>query len=286
MRVERTAEEVRTYCKCLPDHVGRNGQCVPKLPAVEPAFFTSPEHAVFIQEELTRLRSRQERLEKQLENLESLSEKEDAYLQEMGEMREQVLYDGVGDLLSVVSTKEFLGVVPKLSAGNAEDLGKAAKLMKSAVDSLAAAQSGKDRERQREKSVDAAGTSLALLARVAAPPARKEALSKLIEVSAETLKFSAAWKSGEGSLSIELVAKTLDNLAAIAGAVYEPLGAARASVQATGAGIVIWHIQTDKQAIVEALVSAQRAKLAADQRLAATREMIRFYETELKKTGR
>ena len=283
--MERSSEEVRTYCKCLPEHVARNGQCVQKLPSVDPSFFTSPEHAAFIQGELARLRTRQERLEKQLEKLESLREKEDAYLQEMGEMREQVVFDGVGDVLSLAGSKEFLGAVPKLSAADAEGLSQATKLMNTAVDSLAAAQSGPDRERQREKSMDAAGGSLVLLARSAAPAAQKEAISKVMEVSVETLKFTAAWKNGENHLSVEGVAKTLDQLAAIAGAVYEPLGAARASVQASGAGIVLWHIQTDKQAIVEALVSAQRAKLAADQRLAATQEMIRFYETELKKAG-
>jgi hypothetical protein len=285
VRVERSSEEVRTYCKCQPGHIAYNGQCIQKLPTVEPSFFTSPEHATFIQSELTRLRSRRERLEKELEKLESLSEKEDAYLQEMGEMREQVVFDGVGDVLSLAGSKEFLAEVPKLSAADAEGLSQATKLMNTAVDSLAAAESGQDRERQREKSIDAAGGSLALLARSVAPAAQKEAISKLMEISAESLKFTAAWKNGEGRLSVEGVAKTMDQLAEIAGAIYEPLGVARASVQASGAGIVLWHIQTDKQAIVEALVSAQRAKLAADQRLAATQEMIHFYETELKKTG-
>jgi hypothetical protein len=37
---------------------------------------------------------------------------------------------------------------------------------------------------------------------------------------------------------------------------------------------------------VNALVSVQRARLAADQRVAATKEMIRFYEIELKKAGK
>jgi hypothetical protein len=124
------------------------------------------------------------------------------------------------------------------------------------------------------------------LAKLAAPTKEKEALSKVIEASFEAIKASNANQSAGEKPLVERMATALDGIAAIAGAVYAPLGAARSSVHATGGAIVLWKIQQDKESLVNALVSVQRARLAADQRVAATKEMIRFYEIELKKAGK
>lgn len=284
--VERNGDEEVTLCKCLKGYVGRGNQCVPKAPVVDPAFFVSRDHSEFVANELKTLRSRQERLEKQLKDLDKLSEEQNEYLQQMGELREQVVYDAIGDLLGVVSTTELLTKIPGVSLQAADDFADVAKVFRASVEVLASAQAGPDRERARDKAIDAHGTSLSQLAKLAAPTKEKEALSKFIEASFEAIKASNANQKAADKPLTERVATALDGLAAIAGAVYAPLGAARSSVHATGGAIVLWKIQQDKESLVNALVSVQRARLAADQRLAATREMIKFYEIELQKAGK
>jgi len=284
--LERNGDEEITLCKCLPGFVARGNQCVPKLPVADPAFFVSREHSEFIAKELKTLRSRQERLEKQLKGLDKLREEQNEYLQQMGELREQVVYDAVGDLLGVVSTTELLTKIPRVSLQTADDVADVAKAFKASVEALASMQAGPDRERARDKAIEAHQTSLSQLAKLAAPIKEKEALSKVIDASFEAIKASNANQKAADKPLVERVATALDGLAAIAGTVYAPLGAARSSVHATGGAIVLWKIQQDKESLVNALVSVQRARLAADQRLAATREMIKFYEIELQKAGK
>jgi hypothetical protein len=160
------------------------------------------------------------------------------------------------------------------------------KLFKGAVDAVALAQAGQDRQRAREKALDAHGALLGQLAKMIGPAKEKEALSKLIEASFEAVKAMDANQKADGAQLGERVAKALDSVAAIAGIAYAPLGAARSAVHATGAGIVLWRIEHDKQSLVDALVSSQRAKLAAQQRLVTTNELIKFYEIETKKAGK
>ena len=286
LRVEQVGDEVRTLCKCLPGYVQRQGQCVLKLPTIDPAFFVSAEHAAFVNDELQRLRARKERLDRQLANLEQLREEQDGYLQQMGEMREQLVYDCVSDVLAVVSTTELLTQIPGVSAQDAHVISGAAKLFKSAVDAVASAQAGQDRHRAREKALDAHASLLSQIAKMVGPQKEKEALSKFVEASFELVKAMDANQKVEGAQLTERVAKALDGIAAVAGAVYSPLGAARSAVHATGAGIVLWRIEQDKQSLLDALVSSQRAKLAAQQRLATTNEAIKFYEIESKKAGK
>ena len=283
LRVERVGDEERTLCKCLPGYVQRQGQCILKLPTIDPAFFVSAEHSAFVTDELNRLRARKQRLEGQLSNLEQLREEQDGYLQQMGEMREQLVYDCVADVLAVVSTTELLTQVPGLSAQDAQVIAGAAKLFKSAVDAVASAQAGHDRQRAREKALDAHASLLSQIAKAAGSQREKEALSKFIEASFEVVKAMDANQKVNGAQLTARVAKALDGVAAVAGAIYSPLGAARSAVQATGAGIVLWRIEHDKQSLVDALVSSQRARLAAQQRLVTTNELIKFYEVENKK---
>jgi hypothetical protein len=70
---------------------------------------------------------------------------------------------------------------------------------------------------------------------------------------------------------IQRALTALDGMAEITAAL-PPVGVMRSGVNAAGNAIVYWHIQNDKESIVEALVSSQRAKLAYDDRLAATDE--------------
>ncbi len=286
VRVERVGDEEHTYCKCAEGYVAREGQCVLKMPTVDPAFFVSSDHAAFISDELQRLRERKGRLEKQLNNLNQLREEQDGYLQQMGEMRQQLIYDCVGDVLAVISTGELLARIPGLSLKSAEALSRTLKAFKVAVDSMAAAESGPDKQRAFEKTMDTRATTLSVIASMAAPAKEKEALSKFVESSYEVIKATQPDQYKEDKPLVERVAKALDGVAAITGALYWPLGVARSSVHATGAGIVLWRIQHDKESLVETLVSSQRAKLAADQRLAATNERIKFYEIEMKKSGK
>lgn len=283
--VNRVGDQKLTKCKCLPGYVARQNQCVPQPPTVDPAFFVTPAHLAFIKGELQTLRSRQERLEKQLADLAKLRDQQDSYLQQMGEMREQLVYDCVGDILSVVSTTELLTKIPGISVHAAEEFAGATKVFKSAIDAVASAQAGQDRDRAREKALSAHGTLLGQLANMVVPEKEREALSKLIEASFEVVKAMDANQKADGQSVAVRVATALDGIVAVAGVAYAPLGAARSAVQATGAGIVLWKIQDDKQSLVDALVSSQRAKLAADQRLVATRESIKFYEIELRKAG-
>jgi hypothetical protein len=286
LRVERTGDEERTLCKCLPGYVQRQGQCILKLPTVDPAFFVSAEHTALVNGELERLRARKQRLEKQLSDLDQLREEQDGYLQQMGEMREQVVYDCVADVLAVVSTTELLTKIPGISVQAAEEIAGATKLFKSAVDAVASAQAGQDRQRAREKALDAHASLLGQIAKMAGPEKEKEALSKLIEASFEVVKAMDANQKADGAHLGVRVAKALDGIAAVAGIAYAPLGAARSAVHATGAGIVLWRIEHDKQSLVDALVSSQRAKLAAHQRLVSTDELMKFYEIENKKAGK
>lgn len=284
--VERIGDEKHTSCKCREGYVVRGGQCVLKMPTVDPAFFVSKDHVALINDELQRLRARKERLEKQLKSLEQLREEQDGYLQQIGEMRQQLVYDCVGDVLAVVSASELLTKIPGLSLKSAEQLSRTLKAFKVAVDSMALAESGTDKQRAFEKTMDTRATTLSVIANMAAPAKEKEALSKFVESSYEVIKASEPNQYKEDKPLVERVAKALDGVAAITGALYWPVGVARSSVHAAGSGIVLWRIQHDKDSLVEALVSSQRAKLAADQRLATTNERIKFYEVELKKAGK
>lgn len=285
VRVERVGDEKRTTCQCQSGYVARQNQCVLKQPTVDPAFFVDPAHITFVQGELQTLRARQARLEKELGKLDQMRAEQDGYLQQMGEMREQLVYDAIGDTLAVVSTTELLTKVPGLAIQHADEIARAAKVFKAAVEALAHAQAGPDRQRAREKALDAHSTSLSLLANIALPEKQKEALSKLVEVSFEVVKAVDANRKADGIPLGERVRTTMDGIMGVAGAVYAPLGATRSLFNVTGAGIVLWKIQHDKESLVDALVSIQRARLAANQRLVTTRESIKFYESELKKAG-
>ena len=283
--VERSATEESTYCKCQAGYVAQGSQCVLKLPSVDPAFFTTTEHPALIKAQLAQLASRKRRLEKELQKLTQLRDGEDGYLQEMGEMREQLMYDSIDDLLSLVGSNEFLGRVPGLSSHDADQVDLSTKLMKGALDTLSYTRAGPDRERERETALGATKECLAVIAKISAPSPQKEALSKMVEISFEVIKGGANQWNNNLSLR-DRATKALDAIAAIAGAYNEPLGIARSAVNLTGSGIVLWSIETDKDSIVESLISTQRARLALDQRLASTEELINFYEVELRKSGK
>lgn len=286
VRVERSGDEERTYCKCQPGYVARHGQCVLSMPVVDPAAFVSPEQVAFLELEMDRLTARKARLSREMDKLNLLRENEDGYLQELGEMREQLVYDSVSDMLSIVSAGEFLSRVPNLKPQEAARLGQALKLMKADVDAVAAALAGKNRDRARDKATTAVGGVLSLVAQLSLPESEKEAFSTAIKVSAETLKAVDPNRKPDTGPLRDRVAAAMDRFAGVLGVDYQPVGLARAAVHAGGSAIVIWHIQTDKEAIQDALVSSQRAKLAVDQRLAATEELMNFYQMELKKAGK
>lgn len=279
VRVERSADEEHTYCSCQAGYVARHNQCVLAFPAIAPGSFVSANHRSFVQRELDQARSRKERLSREKARLDAMREAEDGYLRELGEMREQLLYDSVADALSVISADEFLAGVPGLSPNDARKLARAARLIKANVDYMAMAQS-RERGRRRDKAYDAASAALSLLADISIPANERQILETAIEVFADAMKAADPSGSVNGKTLSQRVAATLDGLAALAGDVYAPVGIARSGVDLFGAGLVAWHIHTDSDAIVEALVSAQRARLAMDKRLAETEELIRFYEVE------
>jgi len=283
--VERAGDKQRTYCECQSGYVARYSQCILSL-RVDPASLVPPYHVAFIDHELDQLRARKERLSREMEKLNRLRQNQDEYMRGMEEMREQVVYDAVSDVLSIISSNEFLSLVPDLKPHDGERLAQGLKLLKVNVDSAATVFAGKDRERAREKVYDAAGGALSLAAELSLPESEREALANSIEIIAETVKAIDPATQKKGADQRDRVATTLDKVASIAGAAYKPLGVARSTVELGGSAIVAWHIRTDQEAIIEALVSSQRAKLAADQRLAATQTLIDFYETELKKVGR
>jgi len=279
----------QTACGCAPNHVPRNRVCIPRMPEIDPAFFVSAEHASFVRSELERLRGKRARITLQLTKLEQLREQQDRYLQEMGRMREQVLYDGLSDVLTLASSKVLLDRIPGLSSRDASELAAGLRTMKAAVDAVAMGQAGPDRDRALKKALDASKTALGTLATLTIPESQKDAFKKTIEVTFETIKAADTnWKAADAPMR-ERVVKALDSMAAITGAVVPPIGAARSAINATGNAegnaYVYWHIQNDKESIVEALVSAQRAKLAYDNRLVATDEMIKFYEVEARRAG-
>lgn len=274
-----------TACGCAPNHVPRNRVCIPRMPVVDPAFFVSAEHESFVRSELERLRGKRARITLQLTKLEQLRERQDRYLQEMGRMREQVMYDGLSDLLSVASSKIFLDRIPGLSAADARELAAGLRLMKTAIDAVAMEQAGADRDRARKKALDVSKTALGTLASLTMPESYRDALKKTIDATFEAVKASDANFKAVDAPMRERVVKALDGMAAITGALVPPVGAARSGINAAGNAYVYWHIQNDKESIVEALVSAQRAKLAYDNRLVATDEMIKFYEVEARRTG-
>lgn len=275
----------QTACGCAPNHVPRNRVCIPRMPEIDPAFFVSAEHASFVRSELERLRGKRARITLQLTKLEQLREQQDRYLQEMGRMREQVLYDGLSDLLSVASSKVFLDLIPRLSAADARELAAGLRLMKTSIDAVAMEQAGPDRDRARKKALDVSKTALGTLASLTMPESYRDALKKTIDATFETIKASDANFKAVDAPMRERVVKALDGMAAITGALVPLVGAIRSGVNAAGNGYVYWHIQNDKESIVEALVSAQRAKLAYDNRLVATDEMIKFYEVEARRAG-
>jgi len=285
IHVERTEDEERIACKCQPGYVARQRQCVPLLPTLSGSFI-SPDQIALIQRELNAARSRQERLSREIAKLDRLRQDEDDYLQEIGEIREQLLYDSVSDILSVVSNDELLSHVRLRSVQDAERLAQAAKALKASVDAVAAAQSGEERARRREKAYAAAGGALSVVAALSVPESEREALATAIEVSAEVMKAVDPARHENAARLRDRVARALDDLAGIAGAAYKPLAVGRSAVNLAGSAVVGWQLRTDKDAIVEALVSGQRAKLAADQRLAATESLIAFYETELRRAGK
>jgi hypothetical protein len=284
--VSQSETQRTTSCQCAQTHVARNNQCVLKMPVVDPAFFVSPNHTAFINNELALLQSRKARFERELAKLDRLRERQGEYLAQMDEMREQIIYDSVGDLLGLVSSKAFVDRIPGLSPGDAAELERGTQALKAAVEGAPAALAGQDRSRAREKVVSAAGTTLSLVAKLSIPEKQKEVVVKLIEASAELVKTANTVRETRDMALRERTVKILDNLFGVAGAVYEPIGIARSTINVAGGTYVAWRIQGDKESIVEALVSSQRAKLAFDQRLAATNDLIKFYEIELKKGQR
>ena len=283
--VQHQGDKVVTTCKCAPTHAGFNRQCVLKLPSVGPSFFVSDEHTAFVRSELEQLRAREARLTAQLGSLNALRSKQDAYLQEMGELRQQLVFDTVSDVLKVVGTKKFLEQIPNLPAADIALIGQHTAAMKAAIDAVAAAQAGPNRARAFAKVTDATAGALAVINRLAIPAEQREKLSTSISILAQTVKAVDANRRAADEPTRQRVAKALDSLAGIAGAAVPVVGAAKSAVNAAGNLYVIYRINGDKESIVEALVSAQRAKLACDQRLAATQRQIAFYEIEMKKAG-
>ncbi len=280
--LERTETEVRTYCVCQPDHELQGRQCVFKLPAV-PSMI-SPVQEAQLKMEIAKLSARKKRLEQQLEFLNKLRSQQDQYLQEMGELREQVLYDSVGDLLGLASTEALLAKIPGLRPGDVLELSSGLRLLKTEVDAVASAAAGADRERARQKALGSAGTLMAVVARVLPMGSDEDrrAFSAVISASTEILKVPDPDLKNT-TITWPRVAAALDSFAAIVGAVVPEVGGPRRIVHAAGDAIVVWRIQTDKESIQEALVSSQRAKLAAEQRLADTEASLQFYQLELRK---
>ncbi|KJC49397.1 hypothetical protein UP09_06675 [Bradyrhizobium sp. LTSP885] len=282
-KVEETEDAVRTFCKCDVDRVPHGRACIYRTPTVDPAFFVSPEHAAFVRAELERLRVKRAKIAAQFAKLEQLRADQDRYLQEMGEMREQVMYDGLSDLLSVVSSKVVADGIPGLSPTDARELTTGLRLMKTAVDVESTELAGDNRDRARRKAIDACKTALGTLATLTMPDSYRDPIKRTIDATAESIKAADVnWKAADAPMR-QRVVTALDGIAAITGAIVPLVGTARSGVNAAGNAIVLWHIQNDKESIVEALVSSQRARLAYDNRLAATDEMIRFYEVEAKK---
>jgi hypothetical protein len=77
-----------------------------KLPSVDPAFFTSPDQTAFLRNEVERLQPRKQKLEREIEKLNRPHEGQQEYRKEMNEMREQLVYDSVRDLVAVAGGKE------------------------------------------------------------------------------------------------------------------------------------------------------------------------------------
>jgi len=280
-----TETKTQTFCKCAPGHIPRGQVCVDKLPEIDPAFFFSSDHAAFVRSELERLKAKRARLVLQLTRLERLRSDQNRYLQEMGEMRERVLYDGLSDLFSIMASDAVLRQIPGLSPTDESEIAGVARLLKTSIDAAAVEEAGPDRDRARRKALDASKTALGAIAKLTIPDNYKDVLKKVVDASFETVKAADQnWRAVNQPLG-DRVAKALDGFAAITGAVVPPIGAARSAINVAGGAIVYWHIQNDKESIVETLVSSQRAKLAYDNRLVATEEMIKFYEVELGKAG-
>lgn len=284
-KVVQSEDAIQTFCKCDVGYIPRGRVCIRKLPEVDPAFFVSVEHASFVRAELERLRAKRARIAAQLAKLEQLRSDQDRYLEEMGRMREQVMYDGFGGLLSVLSSKIFLDRIPGLSTTDARELTAGLRLMKTAIDAVAMEQAGPDRDRARRKALDACKTALGTIAALTVPDGYKDQFKKTIDAAFESIKAADTnWKAVDAPMR-DRVTKALDGVASITGALVPPVGMAWSGINATGNAIVYWQIQNDKESISEALVSSQRAKLAYDNRLAATDELIGFYEVEAAKAG-
>jgi len=282
----RSGDQIITTCKCSPNHKASNRQCVLKMPVISPDLFVEPTHVWFIERELAELRQRQTRLQAQMDKLNALKSKQNEYLQQMGEMRQQVIFDGVSSALKVVGSQEFVRQLKGISPGDAEMLVRSTTALKAAIDAVAQTQAGPDRERARAKAVEAASSALTAVGRLALPAAQREAISQLIDVSGETVKAVSSSQLAANEALGKRVAKAFEGAAGILGAVVPAIGVPVAAFETAAAGFVVYRIESDKEAIVNALVSAQRAKLACDQRLAATQDQIAFYEIELKKAGR
>jgi hypothetical protein len=281
---ERVGNKIRVFCKCSSSHGVRGQQCVLKFPEVDPASTISPKHVAFIKEELATLAARRDRLRRQLENIDKLRAQQDQYLREMGELRQQLIFDSAGHILRIAGTPELLAGIKGLSAADAETVARTTATLRAAFDAVANAQAGPDRERAREKAISASATAASQLAAMALPAPYGQPLSRAIATSGEIAKAATANRD-PGKPLLTRVATRLDDLAAVYGTIDRRVGAMRAGVHTVGSAIVLWNIRHDRESIVEALVSSQRAKLAASQRLAATEGMIAFYETELKKVG-
>ena len=129
-------------------------------------------------------------------------------------------------------------------------------------------------------------SDLTAIGSLLAPKEYRDKLAVVFAVSAESVKAVDRSSRAVDEPMRQRVVKALDGLAGIAGAYVPEVGAARSAIDAIGSAYVIYRINSDKEAIVQALVSAQHAKLACDQRLAATEQQVNFFEIELKKAGR
>lgn len=278
--IETVGEVKHRLCRCADGHFARDNQCVPRMPGLDPAVLVSDQHVAFVLRELDRLKSRRTRLEGQLDKIYQLRGSQDRYLQEMGMMREQLAYDCLGDVLSIVGATDVLQRIG-LSAADVETASTAIAMVRTALEGVAASRSGPDRDRATDKVVDATSRSISMIARISRPPEASEAISKMIEATAEAAKAKWANDREFNAPSKARILTALDGIARVIGTASPMVGTLRTGISIMGNSYVLLHIQNDKQSIQEALVSSQRAKLAADQRLATTKEMIRFYETEM-----
>ncbi|HEY4941712.1 MAG TPA: hypothetical protein VII56_09790 [Rhizomicrobium sp.] len=252
----------------------------PPPSTVDPVALDSHWHAQFVQDEVNRLRARKQKLEAERDRLLALRSNQDAYLREMGEMREKLVYDGVGDILSLVVSPAILGKLKGLSPRDAKEFAAGVNSLHVLLDVVAAAAAGADRDRAREKAQSAITGTLELIGELEIPAETRDVLSKAIKLVASGMD-DVSTKSGDG-VSHQF-AQQADSLAQMLGAAVKPIGIARDSIDLFGSAYILWRMRGDTEAIVDSLVSAQRAVLANDKRLGDTENALAFYETELLK---